>query len=112
MLQSLFTELSKADDLVKSFYSDLKNMLLSYKSVKSRAYCDREIFYIKSKPVITIYETAGTLCIDVQGKASMLNGDKQLLSEIFGELTAITEKLKLEKRKNYVYADYRFNDLI
>lgn len=61
--KSFQARLIQADDVVKNYYTEVKNKILSYKNVKARMSWKRETFNVGRNSVIRLSFRGNTLCI-------------------------------------------------
>ena len=92
----------QSDDEVKHWYTEIKNILLSYKGCKSRISWKRETFKAKKEVVAKLVFRGNTLCLFVPLKVADYTENKEIedASNLpVYEDTPVMIRLKNEKRK-------------
>lgn len=100
--RSFIARLAQSSDLTKSYYSTIKNELLSYENVKSRVSWKRETYKIDGAQVAKLSFRGDTLCLSLPLDPAEYAGTRYKVEDMSsnksGEETPCMLRIKNEKR--------------
>ena len=98
--RSFTSRLIQTDDLIKDYYNEIKNELLSYKGVKARTSWSKESFKCGRQHVAKLDVKGKTLCIYLALDPSEIDGTKYSVSIVGGDCPTLI-KIKGERKKKH-----------
>lgn len=82
--RSFTARIIQSDNDLKARYSELKNYILSYKSIKSRMSWKKETFHIGRKSVASFTVRGKTLCLNLATDAKLFDNTKYKVDDMSG----------------------------
>ena len=98
--RSFTSRLIQTDDLIKDYYNEIKNELLSYKGVKARTSWSKESFKCGRQHVAKLDVKGKTLCVYLALDPEELDGTKYSVSVVGGDCPTLI-KIKGERKKKH-----------